>query len=72
AMILVHNHPSGEPTPSLDDRRVTFQLVQAGDLMGIPIADHVIVGEGRYFSFKESNELRTGLGRAAKPVLMAA
>ena len=72
SIILVHNHPSGEPTPSDDDRRVTFQLVQAGDLMGIPISDHVIVGEGRYYSFKDSDELRTGLGGAARPVLMAA
>jgi len=74
SVVVVHNHPSGEPLPSLDDRQVTFQLVSAGDFMGIPIFDHVIVGEGRYFSFRESGELRTGLGAdpEPEPVLKAA
>ena len=53
AIILVHNHPSGDPTPSADDRNVTDQLVAAGRLLDIPVHDHVIVGRGRYSSFAE-------------------
>lgn len=51
AVILVHNHPSGDPTPSPADREVTRQLVEAGRVLGIPIRDHVVVGNGRYCSF---------------------
>ena len=54
AIILVHNHPSGDPTPSPDDRAVTEQLVAAGRLLDIPVHDHVIVGRGRYLSFAEA------------------
>ena len=54
AVILVHNHPSGDPTPSPDDRAVTEQLVAAGRLLDIPVHDHVIVGRGRYASFAEA------------------
>jgi len=57
AVILVHNHPSGDPTPSADDRAVTDQLVAAGRLLDIPVHDHVIVGRGRYASFAESGLL---------------
>jgi len=46
AVILVHNHPSGDPTPSPDDQRVTAQLVAAGTLLDIPVADHVVIGRG--------------------------
>jgi DNA repair protein RadC len=55
ALILVHNHPSGDPTPSPDDRAVTEQLVAAGYLLDIPVRDHVIVGRGRYCSFAEAS-----------------
>jgi DNA repair protein RadC len=51
AVILVHNHPSGDPTPSPADREVTRQLVDAGRVLGIPVRDHIIVGNGRYASF---------------------
>jgi DNA repair protein RadC len=51
AVILVHNHPSGDPTPSPADREVTGQLVEAGRVLGIPVRDHVVVGNGRYASF---------------------
>lgn len=51
AVILVHNHPSGDPTPSPADREVTRQLVEAGSVLGIPVRDHVVVGNGRYASF---------------------
>src|SRR5436305_15309587 len=57
ALILVHNHPSGDPSPSPDDRTVTDQLVQAGRLLDIPVQDHVIIGRGRYISFAEAGLL---------------
>lgn len=57
AVILVHNHPSGDPTPSPDDRAVTDQLVAAGRLLDIPVHDHVIIGRGRYTSFAEAGLL---------------
>ena len=57
AIILVHNHPSGDPTPSADDRLVTEQLAAAGRLLDIPVHDHVIVGRGRYTSFAETGLL---------------
>lgn len=53
SVILCHNHPSGDPTPSPDDRTVTEQLVAAGRLLDIPVHDHVIIGRGRYASFAE-------------------
>ena len=52
-IILVHNHPSGDPTPSGEDRAVTRQLTAAGRAIGIPVLDHVIVGEGRFVSLGE-------------------
>jgi DNA repair protein RadC len=52
-VILVHNHPSGDPTPSADDRAVTQQLVAAGRLIDLPVYDHVIVGNTTYASFAE-------------------
>jgi DNA repair protein RadC len=58
AVILVHNHPSGDPTPSVDDRVVTEQLVAGGKLLDIPVHDHVIIGRGRYVSFAEQGFLR--------------
>jgi DNA repair protein RadC len=57
AIILCHNHPSGDPTPSADDRLVTDMLVAAGKLLDIPVHDHVIVGNPRYTSFAEAGLL---------------
>lgn len=54
SVILVHNHPSGDPTPSAEDRSVTRELRSAGETLGIEVLDHVIVGEGRYVSFVEA------------------
>jgi DNA repair protein RadC len=54
AVILVHNHPSGDPTPSPEDREVTRQLAAAGRTLGIPVTDHVVIGDGRYVSFVEA------------------
>lgn len=62
AVILVHNHPSGDPTPSPADREVTRQLVESGRLLGIPVRDHIVVGNGRYASFLDLG-LISGSGR---------
>jgi DNA repair protein RadC len=53
AILAVHNHPSGDPTPSPEDVRVTQMLVQAGKLLDIEVLDHLIIGQGRYVSLKE-------------------
>jgi len=50
---LVHNHPSGDPTPSAEDRAVTRQLAEAGRAVGIPVLDHVVVGRGAYVSLAD-------------------
>lgn len=57
SVILVHNHPSGDPTPSAEDRAVTRQLRSAGSTIGIDVLDHVIVGEGRYVSLAEAGQM---------------
>lgn len=57
AIVLFHNHPSGDPTPSRDDVDLTRRLVQAGELMGIDVLDHVILADTRYFSFREAGRL---------------
>ena len=55
ALLVVHNHPSGDPTPSPDDARLTLRLAQAADILDMPLLDHLIVGDaGRYFSFREA------------------
>lgn len=61
AVILVHNHPSGDPAPSREDREVTDQLASAGQLVGIPVLDHVVIGDGRYVSFVEAGLLAVGV-----------
>ena len=53
AMIIAHNHPSGDPTPSPEDVRVTRQVVEVGNLVDIEVLDHLIIGQGRYVSLKE-------------------
>jgi DNA repair protein RadC len=53
ALVLFHNHPSGDPKPSPDDVELTRRLVAAGELMGINVIDHVILADVRYYSFKE-------------------
>lgn len=52
SMILVHNHPSGDPTPSREDIDITNRLIEAGKLMGIEVLDHVIIGDNTYCSLK--------------------
>ena len=59
-IIVMHNHPSGDPTPSADDRAVTRQLVDAGRVLDVPVYDHVVIGGGggeRYVSFAEAGLL---------------
>ncbi len=58
SIIVAHNHPSGNPTPSSDDKAITRQLVEAGALLDIPVHDHIIAGNGGcYFSFAEAGIL---------------
>ena len=57
AIVLFHNHPSGDPTPSVDDAALTERLQQAGSLMGIEVLDHVVLADTRYCSFKEMGRL---------------
>lgn len=52
-ILLVHNHPSGDPEPSKEDVDTTNRLVNAGNIIGIRIIDHIIIGDGKYLSFKE-------------------
>jgi DNA repair protein RadC len=63
ALVLVHNHPSGDPEPSPEDRSVTERLARAGELLGIPILDHVVVAERGFRSLREAG----CLGEAPRP-----
>jgi DNA repair protein RadC len=56
-VVLCHNHPSGDPTPSSDDRVVTEQLAAAGRLLDTPVLDHAIMGKRRFTSFAEAGLL---------------
>ena len=53
SIVLVHNHPSGDPAPSIEDRKMTARIKEAGMLLGIRLLDHIIIGDQSYFSFKE-------------------
>jgi len=53
SVVLVHNHPSGDPAPSADDRMLTKRLVEAGQLVGIQVLDHLVIGDGKFVSLKE-------------------
>lgn len=58
AVILAHNHPSGDPTPSQEDCQLTTRLKECGALLGIPVLDHLVIGhDGRYVSFAETGQL---------------
>mgnify|MGYP003530770101 FL=1 len=54
AIMVAHNHPSGDPKPSIEDEKVTRQLLRSGKVLGIPMIDHVIIGDGNYYSFLEN------------------
>lgn len=62
AIIVAHNHPSGDPLPSPDDIHLTTRLSAAGDLLGVPLLDHIIVAGARYYSFKEGGHVHGGCG----------
>jgi len=53
AVIVAHNHPSGDPAPSAEDRQVTRRLAQAGALLGVPLVDHLVIGAGDWTSLAE-------------------
>lgn len=57
ALIVAHNHPSGDPTPSREDRETTRRLADAGRILDIPILDHVIVAKSGHYSFKEHGRI---------------
>lgn len=59
SIIILHNHPSGDPTPSKDDVYLTARIQEAGDLIGIPLLDHIIIGNNCYTSFSEKGLLYT-------------
>ena len=63
AVVLFHNHPSGDPTPSPEDFALTTRMVSAGDIMGIEVIDHVILADQRYFSLAEAGRLQPHVGR---------
>lgn len=54
AIICAHNHPSGDPTPSAEDRRITERLRRAAEVLGIPILDHVVIGNPSFYSFADN------------------
>ena len=58
-VILAHNHPSGDPSPSGPDLHLTRRMYEAGEVLGVRLHDHIIVGDDRSFSFKEADLLRT-------------
>jgi DNA repair protein RadC len=55
SVVLVHNHPSGDPSPSPEDIEVTEELVKAGDVLGVQVLDHLIIGNGRFMSFRRED-----------------
>ncbi len=57
-VIFLHNHPSGDPTPSTEDRRLTDRLVAAGEVLGIRVLDHMVIGDGRYVSFADEGWIK--------------
>ena len=57
AIVVFHNHPSGDPEPSQEDRDMTRRLVKAGKILGIRLLDHLVIGDQRYFSFADQGEL---------------
>lgn len=58
SLIMIHNHPSGDPSPSREDIMVTEKLVEGGKLLGIDVLDHIIIGDGRYVSLKDEGFVR--------------
>lgn len=67
ALVLFHNHPSGDPTPSGDDVALTARMVQAGQVMGIDVLDHIILSAQRYYSLSEAGGLTRPSGKMIGP-----
>ncbi len=61
ALIVVHNHPSGDPEPSAEDLGITRRLHEVGELLGLPLVDHVVVADGGWVSLRERNEFALAL-----------
>ena len=55
SVLFIHNHPSGNPDPSKNDKNITRRLTEVGEIIGIDVIDHIIIGNNRYFSFKEND-----------------
>ena len=55
--ILIHNHPSGDPTPSTEDKKLTEQIRAGASVLGLTLADHIVIGDQQYFSFRENKLL---------------
>jgi DNA repair protein RadC len=66
AVVLFHNHPSGDPMPSPDDVILTTRMLNAGDIMGIAVLDHLILADQRYYSFHEAGQVPARLGDARR------
>ena len=57
SVICIHNHPSGDVTPSMEDIRVTKALIEIGEMNGIPVLDHLVVSDDAYYSFREHGRM---------------
>ena len=57
SLMLIHNHPSGDVSPSIADKNFTIQVFKTGKLIGIPLLDHIIIGYNNYYSFYDNGEL---------------
>ena len=57
SIIICHNHPSGDPTPSKEDINVTLRIKECGKIIGIELLDHIIIGKNKFVSFKETGQI---------------
>jgi DNA repair protein RadC len=57
-LVFVHNHPSGDPSPSKEDKKITRDLIWAAKLLSVQVLDHIIIGRGHYFSFADDGLIR--------------
>ena len=57
SFILLHNHPSGDPSPSREDFALTQRLKTCGELLDVELSDHIIIGDNRYYSFRENKQI---------------
>lgn len=57
SIVMIHNHPSGDVTPSKEDKEITLRIKESGTILGIKLLDHIIIGNNTYYSFKEHDEV---------------